>query len=256
MTVDDYLGGVDASARRRSAPPPPETVAAFNEALERALALARERVAANPRDADAHYQLGAAIGLRASYTATVEGSALGAFRAAREAYDEHEKVLQLDTRRKDAGLIVGTYRYIVAALSLPLRWVAYMAGFGGGREQGLQLVEDAAAYGGDNQDGSALRADPPLQPREAVRRCAEAAGDAARPISRGTAWCGSKAGRRACAPAGPPTPNGFWTRACAGSRPTRGRGCSARTRCGTPSAAPRAPPGPRRGGPRRSWRRR
>ena len=52
-------------------------------------------IAANPRDADAHYQLGAAVGLRASYTATVEGSVLGAFRAAREAYDEHEKVLSL-----------------------------------------------------------------------------------------------------------------------------------------------------------------
>ena len=27
-----------------------------------------------------------------------------------------------------------------------------MAGFGGGKEQGLQLIEEAAAYGGDNQD--------------------------------------------------------------------------------------------------------
>jgi len=151
MTVDDYMGGV---TRRKTPlpPPPPETVAAFNEALGRALALARERVAANPRDADAHYEVGAAMGLRASYTATVESSALSAFKAAREAYDEHEKVLQIDTRRKDAGLIVGTYRYIVASLSMPLRWAAYMVGFGGGREQGLKLVEGAAAYVGDNQE--------------------------------------------------------------------------------------------------------
>ena len=151
MTVDDYMGGV---TRRKTPlpPPPPETVAAFNEALDRALALARERVAANPRDADAHYEVGAAIGLRASYIATVDSSALSAFKAAREAYDEHEKVLELDTRRKDAGLIVGTYRYIVASLSMPLRWAAYMVGFGGGREQGLKLVEGAAAYVGDNQE--------------------------------------------------------------------------------------------------------
>jgi tetratricopeptide (TPR) repeat protein len=46
---------------------------------------------------------------------------------------------------------VGTYRYIVATLSLPARWVAYVAGFGGGRERGLQLVEEAAAFGGENQ---------------------------------------------------------------------------------------------------------
>ncbi len=60
-------------------------------------------------------------------------------------------MLALDARRKDAGLIVGTYRYVVATLALPLRWIAYMAGFGGGKEKGLQLIEGAATYPGDNQ---------------------------------------------------------------------------------------------------------
>ena len=150
MTVDDYLGKV---ARRDTKPPPPpaDIAAAFHQAIGKALALARARIALNDRDPDALYQLGAAVGLRASYSATVEGSVLGAFRAAREAYDAHEEVLELDPSRKDAGLIVGTYRYIVAALALPLRWMAYVAGFGGGREKGLRLIEGAAAYPGDNQ---------------------------------------------------------------------------------------------------------
>src|SRR5439155_24643217 len=129
----------------------PEAAAAFNEAIEHALSLARARVAANPRDAAAHYELGAAVGLRASYIATVDGSAVGAFRAARTAYDEHEQVLKLDASRKDAGLIVGTYRYIVATFALPLRWMAYIAGFGGGKEKGLALIEEASRFGGDNQ---------------------------------------------------------------------------------------------------------
>jgi len=150
MTVDDYLGRVTKPNPTMTAPPP-ETVAAFRDALDKAMAIARQRIAANQKDADAHYQLGAAVGLRASYTATVDGSVTGAFRAAREAYDEHEEVLSLDPRRKDAGLIVGTYRYIVATLSLPLRMMAYVAGFGGNREKGLHLIEDAAAYPGENQ---------------------------------------------------------------------------------------------------------
>jgi tetratricopeptide (TPR) repeat protein len=150
MTVDDYLGKVTRPSGQQPAPAP-ETVAAFREAMEHALTLARTRLDANPNDADAHYQLGAAVGLRASYTATVEGSALGAFRAAREAYDEHERVMELDPRRKDAGLIVGTYRYVVAALALPLRWMAYVVGFGGDKEKGLHLVEEAAGYSGDSQ---------------------------------------------------------------------------------------------------------
>jgi hypothetical protein len=151
MTVDDYLGRPNKPNANPLPNPPAETVSGFREAIEKAIALARQRIAKNPKDADAHYQLGAAVGLRASYTATVDGSVTGAFRAAREAYEEEEKVLDLQPQRKDAGLIVGTYRYIVAALSLPLRMVAYVAGFGGGKEKGIKQIEDAAAYGGDNQ---------------------------------------------------------------------------------------------------------
>jgi tetratricopeptide (TPR) repeat protein len=150
MTVDDYLGRSSKPSTAELPNPPPETVAAFRAAIDRAIAIGRKRIAVNPRDADAHYQLGAAVGLRASYMATVEGSVMGAFRAAREAYEEHETVMSLDPRRKDAGLIVGTYRYIVAALALPLRVVAYIAGFGGGREKGIRLIEEAAAFGGEN----------------------------------------------------------------------------------------------------------
>jgi tetratricopeptide (TPR) repeat protein len=151
MTVDDYLGRATKPSTAM-APPPAEVAAAFREALEKAIALARARLKVNPRDPDAHYQLGSAVGLRASYTATVDGSAVGAFRAAREAFNEHEQVLAIDARRKDAGLIVGTYRYIVSSLALPMQWVAYVVGFGGGRERGLHMIEEAAAYPGDNQE--------------------------------------------------------------------------------------------------------
>ncbi len=151
MTVDDYLGSVSRS-RSPAPPPPPDVAAAFNDAIEHAMTIARARIAANPRDAGAHYELGAAIGLRASYMATVENSVLGAFRAAKGAYQEHEKVLELDATRKDAGLIVGSYRYIVSTLALPMRWAAYVVGFGGDKDKGMQLVEGAASYGGDNQE--------------------------------------------------------------------------------------------------------
>ena len=61
---------------------------------------------------------------------------MGAFGSARRAYNEHERVLALAPARKDAGLIVGTYRYLVASLSMPVRWMAYVAGFGGDKERG------------------------------------------------------------------------------------------------------------------------
>jgi tetratricopeptide (TPR) repeat protein len=152
MTVDDYLGRVNRPGASVPAAPPADVAGAFRDAIDHAIDLARKRIAQNPKDADAHYQLGAAVGLRASYTATVDGSVGGAFRAAREAYNEHETVLALDPGRKDAGLIVGTYRYIVSTLALPVRWMAYVVGFGGGKDRGLKMIEDAALYGGDNQE--------------------------------------------------------------------------------------------------------
>src|SRR5438045_3561284 len=93
----------------------------------------------------------ASDGLRAKASAHVynleHAEALAAFR---EAVGD-EPVLSLDPRRKDAGLFVGTYRYIVATLALPLRMMAYVVGFGGNREKGLHLIEDAANYSGENQ---------------------------------------------------------------------------------------------------------
>ena len=101
--------------------------------------------------ADAHFQLGSAYGYQATYAATVEGSLFATLRAARRAYAEHERVLELDPSRKDAGLIVGLYRYAISSLSLPSRLMARLAGFGGGRERGLRMIEDAASYPSDVQ---------------------------------------------------------------------------------------------------------
>jgi tetratricopeptide (TPR) repeat protein len=144
VTVDDYLGSISRQnvAMRQ---PPADLAARFNRHAARSLALAEAELKRRPGDAEALYQVGATVGLQASYVATVEGRILGAFRAARRAYDAHEEVLDKAPARSDAGLVVGTYRYIVSAMSLPVRMMAYVAGFGGGRDEGIRLIEQAAA---------------------------------------------------------------------------------------------------------------
>jgi tetratricopeptide (TPR) repeat protein len=149
VTVDDYLGQARANVVRT--PPAPELAGAFRAHIERALALGERSLRLSPLDPDAHFQIGAAHGFLTSYGATVEGRVLGGFRAARRAYNAHERVLALDPRRKDAGLIVGMYRYAVSTLSPPMRLLAGIAGFGGGRRRGLRMVEEAAAYPSDVQ---------------------------------------------------------------------------------------------------------
>jgi tetratricopeptide (TPR) repeat protein len=149
ITVDDYLGQARANIPRSA--PSAALDATFHTAIRRALTLSEQRLEDHPTDADAHYQAGAAFGFLASYTATVEGRVFGSLGAARRAYHEHERVLELDPQRKDAGMIVGMYRYGVAALPAPLRLMAHLAGFGGGRERGLHMVEEAARYPSDVQ---------------------------------------------------------------------------------------------------------
>ena len=150
ITVDQYLGPASSSDLKLGKPPAAD-VATFTRHAARALELAERRLAANPKDVSALYDIGAAVGLQASYAATVDGRVGAAFRAARRAYDTHERVMALDPSRKDAGLIVGTYRYVVATLSLPARWVAYIVGFGGDKSKGLRMIEEAAGYPGDVQ---------------------------------------------------------------------------------------------------------
>jgi hypothetical protein len=146
VTVDHYLGSFSRS-NVDLAKPPPDVDREFRLHVERAISLAERRVASNPKNAQAHFDLGAAVGIQASYVATVEGRMLAGFRAAQRCYDEHEKVLALDPSRKDAGLIVGTYRYIVSTLSPPMRMMAYVVGFGGGRERGIQMLQETAEFG-------------------------------------------------------------------------------------------------------------
>jgi tetratricopeptide (TPR) repeat protein len=149
VTADDYLGQARSDVERR--PVAPETAAEFQAHIDRALSLAEQRVRERPNDADAHFQLGAAYGYLTTYKATVEGRVVGGFRTARRAFSENERALALDPNRRDAGLTVGMYRYAVSTLSAPLRLLAGIAGFGGGREKGLRLIEAAAAYPSDTQ---------------------------------------------------------------------------------------------------------
>jgi len=150
VTVDHYLGSFTRTSVEMKKPPT-ELDAEFKQTVAKAIELAEKRAAAAPKDPQAQFDLGTAVGLQASYIASVEGKLMAGFRAARRSYDLQEQVLELDPKRREAGLIVGTYRYIVSTLSLPMRLMAYVAGFGGDKNKGLRLIEETAAVAGENR---------------------------------------------------------------------------------------------------------
>jgi tetratricopeptide (TPR) repeat protein len=147
VLVEHYLGPVSKQDVKVAAAPS-DVARVFQENVTKAVTLAESAVQRAPTNANALYELGTAVGLQASWSATIEGRVLGAFGSARRAYNAHERVLQLAPTRTDAGLIVGTYRYLVGSLVLPARWLAYMAGFGGDKERGLALIARAAQHPG------------------------------------------------------------------------------------------------------------
>ena len=152
VTVEDYFGNVSGDLKR--SPPPAEIAAAFRHHVDRAIALAEQRVRQHPEDADARFQLGAACGLLTSYQSTIDGRVVGGLRTGRRAYAELQRALSLDPSRKDAGLQLGLYRYAVSTLSAPLRLLASLGGVRGGRALGIRQIEEAAAYPSEGQTGA------------------------------------------------------------------------------------------------------
>jgi tetratricopeptide (TPR) repeat protein len=153
VTIDAYLNGVLHEAARL-APPPPGLDAECQRETSRAIDLADAWTVREPQNLDARFELGAAYALRASYIASVTGSASSAFGPARRAYEAEETVLDRDPSRSSAAVIVGLYRYVISTLALPSRLFAYLVGFDGDKAKGIGLVESAAAQGESHVEAS------------------------------------------------------------------------------------------------------
>ncbi|HEX7486339.1 MAG TPA: hypothetical protein VF332_09315 [Vicinamibacterales bacterium] len=151
VLVEDYLGHIKSSSDVRMPAPPPAIDTAFHQDIDRAIALGERAVDQRYNDASSHYDLGAGLGLYASYAGTVDGRVFAALKMARRSFNESEMVLDLDSRRKEAGLVLGTYRYMVSTLPMPVRVMAYIVGFGGGKEEGIRLIEGASTHPSDVQ---------------------------------------------------------------------------------------------------------
>ncbi len=145
VLVEDYLGHLKSASDVPMPAPPADLDTAFHQNIDRAIALAEKAVDKRYNDASSHSDLGAALGIHASYAGSVEGKVFGAMRLARRAFSESELALELDPHETQAGMVAGTYRYLVSTLPMAVRVMAYIVGFGGGKEEGLRLIEKAAA---------------------------------------------------------------------------------------------------------------
>jgi tetratricopeptide (TPR) repeat protein len=148
LNAELYLGteflhakrmAVDAGVRNR-----------IQDLATQALRLSEARLKTKPDDVDALYARGVTRSLSAIYEGLVEKAWYSAFRDALGAYNDHRRVLELAPTYSDAKLVVGVYAYIVAALPIYERVVAFMLNIKGGKTEGIESVRQAANAGGES----------------------------------------------------------------------------------------------------------
>jgi tetratricopeptide (TPR) repeat protein len=126
---------------------PPDEEKRFIEAVERSMALCRERLKVRKDDPGALYALGVAHAHRAKYHLLVRKAHFDALRDGNRSRTQHNRLRQVDPAHPDALLIPGMHEYIASKLSPFVRLLAAMAGVSGNRDRAISLLEESVRRG-------------------------------------------------------------------------------------------------------------
>jgi len=137
----------DGFLERPNVKPDPGARERFVAALERADARARNRIAAEPRDADSLFALTLVSGLEADYASLIENRNIAALGPTRRATQWAEKLLAVAPDYTDAYLATGLSKYLIGSTSAPVRWILRLGGFAGDKQEGIRELELTAAHG-------------------------------------------------------------------------------------------------------------
>ena len=141
------LTGANSFLRAPKMEVSPGTSERFKSVTEKAIELARERLAGNDEDSAALYALSVTHGLRANYYFLVEKAWTDSLRAATASRKYSNRVLEIEPHCTDALLIQGIHNYAVGSLPFYLRMMGFMAGFHGDRNRGLRELNEVAEHG-------------------------------------------------------------------------------------------------------------
>ena len=126
----------------------------FRQANGLAIAKGRERLKTQPNDRTTLFLLGQAYQNLASFEASLKRSWWASFRAGSKTFRYHSELLRRDPSFYEAYLSTGVFHYVVGRLGWNVKWLAFMLGYRGSREEGkrelrictekAQLVADDA----------------------------------------------------------------------------------------------------------------
>ncbi len=119
----------------------------IEDLTNKAISLADAAIKNNPRDANAYFARGYARGLHAAFITLADHSFYSAAKQGYAARNDSEQALKIDPAYADAEMAVGIQQFAVASLPRVVRILVGIAGVGGNKEKGLELLRTAAAQG-------------------------------------------------------------------------------------------------------------
>ncbi len=119
----------------------------FNDLIRQALAATKARLLKNPKDVEALYYSGSALGIRAAYATSVKRSFTRSIGDANDSIQIQRQVVKLDPEYIDAYLSIGLYEYVIDSLPFGWRLLARFAGLKGSKSKGIEHLEMVTKQG-------------------------------------------------------------------------------------------------------------
>jgi len=132
---------------KRNVPVPQATRDRIEQLTNSAIALADQQIKANPNDANAYFARGYARGIHAAFITLCDHSFVAAARQGLSSRNDSEAALKIDPNYADARMAIGIQQFAVASLPRFVRMIVGIAGVGGNKEKGLELLRESAAHG-------------------------------------------------------------------------------------------------------------
>ena len=109
--------------------------------------LCDRHIHADATDKNAFFARGYARGMHATFITLVDHSFVSAAHQGLQSRNDSEDVLKIDPGYVDAKMAIGIQQFAVASLPRMLRLMVGIAGVGGSKEKGLDLLREVAAHG-------------------------------------------------------------------------------------------------------------
>ena len=128
-----FLHGIEGN-------PDPARMKSFQDALDRARKLAKERLAKNARDPEAFFALTLAAGMESNADLVLKKQRLESLKRLKEANEYAKQLLAEQPDANDAYVALGSANYIIGSLSGGARFMLWFGGVHGDKKLGMQQL--------------------------------------------------------------------------------------------------------------------